>query len=106
MEKQFKLHKKPLKNICPEKFCFNWKDSCLLSDSDLKEKSFCNISNLPNSPKCFRETNDLNNIDYYEPNEPELKKANLPSFYFINDINKYNLTEKDKKDYMNYFENE
>ena len=104
--------KKPPLNICPEEFCFFWKekgsgfalglynnlDEALMAIKPV-EKSFCGC----NFGKCIRNKENIEFCEvnnWYEPSEPVLEKAGLPWFYFINPEK---LKKKDKKMYEKYF---
>jgi hypothetical protein len=77
-------YKKPPEDICPEEFCFLWSES----------KNKCREP----FGKCRRVTKKLIHTDWYEPCEPELKKYDLPWFYFIPNIE--NLVEESKDKYL------
>ncbi len=65
----WKKEVKPSASICPQTFCFIWSE---------KAKSCGRAFGL-----CKREDSINGKQDCYEPCEPELKKADLPWFYFI-----------------------
>ena len=77
-------YKKPPPDICPEAFCFLW--------SELDKKCRETFG------KCRRCAANLNNKDWYEPHEPELKRHGLPWFYFI--ANGETLANEQKEKYL------
>ena len=79
-------YKKPPEDICPEKFCFMWSES----DGNCSEPF----------GKCRRSTADLNDEDWYESCEPELKQNGLPWFYFY--ANEKNLVPRARKNLLYY----
>jgi len=75
---------KPDVNKCPKEFCFNWDEGNGKCGEDM--------------PTCYRAVQNKINEDYYEPCNPELKKHDLPWFYFI--PNAEMLDEEDKEEYL------
>ncbi|MGI8544399.1 MAG: hypothetical protein ACR2MD_13125 [Aridibacter sp.] len=76
-EKESKFNKfiKSDKNVCPKQFCFNWRE-----EGQYHPTSGCNWS----LRKYNRDEETQGEVDYYEPHEPNLRKAKLPLFYFVN----------------------
>ncbi len=88
----WKKEVKPSADICPQKFYFFWCD-----ETNICRRTF---------GLCKREDSANSDKDWYEPCEPELKKADLPWFYFISSGEKLveNLREKYKIESAKFWE--
>lgn len=80
---KWNVNEKPFALVCPRKFCFLWGEA---------ENQCRRTFGL-----CIRENTNNSRTDWYEPCEPELRKAGLPWFYFI--PNKDHLVEEQKEEY-------
>jgi len=104
------LNKKPSLNICPQRYCFFWTSSGGKADMSGKTyESFEEAIEASNTGvtfinggcacsfgKCYRDTDNSADKDWYEPNNRYLKKAKLPELFFCNPDN---LLTDDKNEY-------
>lgn len=113
--KKWILLERPDLAICPGRYCFNWADDGdkvdtsnklypslgeALDSASLKEieQGGCNCT----LGVCRRYSNVCSDPDLYEPCEPPLKKAGLPTLYFCSPEN---LEEFDLNGYQVMVEN-
>jgi len=91
---QWNAKTKPPAETCPKRFCVHWaevgdKVTPVGHEFDSINESI-NAAVAVTSAKCAcafglckRGPDNSSNTDWYEPNDPALKKAGLPWFYFI-----------------------
>ena len=93
------LTERPSPLRCPEKYCFFWNQDMKQNDNS----GYCECL----FGYCTRLNLFQGDMDYYEPNEPELEKNNLPEFYFIKslDILSDEAREELEDEYNKYFIN-
>jgi hypothetical protein len=83
---------KPNPMLCPQRFCFHWREAGTKEASGLYpdlEQALDAAQPVTESGcgypfgECVRLRGRPDAPDGYEPNEPELEQAGLPWFYFI-----------------------
>lgn len=104
-----KPNERPLQLICPQKFCFFWREAGdifavglyeSIDDALQKAKPTLETGCGCSFGVCVRSEKEKGERDWYEPCEPELREMGLPWFYFC-DPNKLN--KKYFKEYKKYF---